>query len=242
MKTSIAIPVCNGEALLRRKFGVDAFAYFPPVGGKIRFMHGIFFGRCCNAANSVCIVPNEHLVEGLSTHQLTCRDVGVDGAVGKHARLSGRLDLISNRSVRTGEFDLKPYGKTTLFILRFLLVRGIPMLETVPLISVIVPIYNGEKHLAETLSSLQWWDFNIADFGLLDWSDVHRCTEKIKAAIASGAKPYASRRATSRDLRPYSTGCGFLFEWSRRRIRIKLFWIWVVHVVLPEGGRNGRQE
>ena len=99
--------------------------------------------------------------------------------------------------------------------------------------------YRFDEATVKELLALQWWRYDLADFGAVDWSDVHGAIENMRNKIASGLKPYAPKPVTCESLKPYAFRRWFHIEFSRRWIRIKLFGIWIVHWVFAWTG-NGR--
>ena len=79
------------------------------------------------------------------------------------------------------------------------------------------------------LQKLAWWRYNLGDLGDINWSCVDKAIADIEERIASGVAEWSGEVLTDRDFVPYDRRVLFFFEWTPRRIRIKLFGIWVVH-------------
>ena len=76
----------------------------------------------------------------------------------------------------------------------------------------------------------------MAEFGNVDWSNIHSAVGTIRKRIsAGGIAPLHGINVTKDDLQPYSRSKLFHFEVSKRRIRIKLFGIWLAHMVFGAG-------
>ena len=89
------------------------------------------------------------------------------------------------------------------------------------------------------LEKLAWWRYSLGDLGNIDWDDVDKAIAGIEARIAAGAAEWSGEVLTDRDFAPYDKRVLFFFEWTSRRIRIKLFGVWVVH--MKRKAKKGRQ-
>ena len=59
--------------------------------------------------------------------------------------------------------------------------------------------YRFDEETIRELLDLKWWNYNLSEFGALDWSDVKGCIKSIRKALAEdpGIKPYAPEPITS---------------------------------------------
>lgn len=90
--------------------------------------------------------------------------------------------------------------------------------------------YRFEECIISELLSLKWWEYNISDFGTIDWSNVSNAITTIRQAIKSRkVSPYIGDTLTDSDFIPYDRRILFWGEWTRLRIRIKVFGFWIVH-------------
>ena len=86
---------------------------------------------------------------------------------------------------------------------------------------------------AETIrdiSQLEWWRHDIADFGIVDWANAPSAVASLRERIKS-VPLYAPERVNCAALTPYGFWCLFHFEIGRHAIRIKLFGVWVAHII-----------
>lgn len=90
--------------------------------------------------------------------------------------------------------------------------------------------YRFGDALIKRLLLLKWWQYNIADFKGIDWSDAESAVDKIEADVKSQRiLPWSGAVLEDSDFVPYDRRVLFFFEWKRCRIRIKFFGIWVIH-------------
>ena len=66
--------------------------------------------------------------------------------------------------------------------------------------------YRFDEATIRRLLDLQWWKYDIADFGDVDWSDAPAAIEAINRRIESGVKPYSGRFYDSKNLKAFSLG------------------------------------
>lgn len=86
------------------------------------------------------------------------------------------------------------------------------------------------EEIVKRLLSTEWWKYDISSFGEVDFANINETVEKIEAAIKEGkAKLYAPKVLSAKDFRPYSIRTGFHFDRQDGWIRLKLFWLWIVH-------------
>jgi len=53
----------------------------------------------------------------------------------------------------------------------------------------------------ERLQRIQWWQYNIADFGLTPFNRIDAALDHIETQVAAGLKPYAAPRLTAETLK-----------------------------------------
>ena len=85
----------------------------------------------------------------------------------------------------------------------------------------------------DTISEIrasEWWRYDIADAGELDWTSPTAAAIKIKRLVKDGLiREYAPKSLDIDDFKPYHLWRLFHFEFGCRCIRIKIFGIWLVH-------------
>lgn len=93
--------------------------------------------------------------------------------------------------------------------------------------------YRFDEDTIKELLELKWWQYDIADFGDVNWSDVKEAVKGIKQKIAARPAPaiYSPKQITGKEMYAYSSRCLFFFEFSKEALRVKLFGLWIVHIV-----------
>ena len=237
---------------LRGRFSVGAFSTLSPSGLTGRFIHNAFLGRYVSIAGGVQIAPHEHPVDRITTSAISYespdrlfgwfRDstggprpqakyadverpvtIGNDVWIGQDAFIKGGVTIgdgavIAAHAVVTK--DVPPYA----------IVGGVPA-KTIR--------SRFDEETIKEMVELKWWNYDLAEMGELDWSDVKGSLAQIKAKIADGVRPYQPKVVTADDLRPYSRGKLFFVDVGKGAIRIKAFGVWLVHWV--KKGRRGER-
>ena len=230
----------TGGVNLKSSIHVGAFTGFVCDAGDGR-IRNLSIGRYCAVAKHVDIGLSNHPTTWLSVngrfyfpkhsgwHEIMPKPVycgipfretafstvGNDVWIGDHVIIMGGVSIGDGAVIAAGAVvtkDVPPYA----------IVGGVPAR---------VLKYRFDEATVKELLSLQWWRYDAADFGKVDWSDIHLAMKSIRDKIASGIKTYAPQPVTCRDLRPYAFRCWFHVSFSHRWIRIKLFGIWIVHLV-----------
>lgn len=242
-------PPCeiSQAADLRGHFSIGAFSTISPTDGIGHFLHNVSIGRYCSIAAGVWIAPDEHPIERLSTSSLTyCTGgcfswfkglqnhdppkaipyscsrpvkIGNDVWIGQGAFIKGGVTI----------------GDGVVIAAHAVVARDVPPYAIVGGVPAKVIRYRFDAETIKELLELRWWEYDLADFGELDWSDVKSVIAQIRNRIASGAREYHSKSVAASDLKPYAKTAPFFFEVSNGGILIKLFGFWIVHI---EGGRR----
>lgn len=92
--------------------------------------------------------------------------------------------------------------------------------------------YRFNEDVIRELLELKWWRYDLADLGEIDWSDVHSAIDAIKHKIdgETSIRPYAPRVVSCVDMIPYSIRHLFYFSVGRKRLRVKILGLWIVHI------------
>jgi hypothetical protein len=64
--------------------------------------------------------------------------------------------------------------------------------------------YRFDEKTIHRLLDLQWWRYDIADFGKVDWSDINSAVDVLKKRICDGVAPYHSKVYDSKILGVFS--------------------------------------
>ena len=173
----------------------------------------VTIGRYCSIADKVDINPLQHPVDWLSIsarqynagflefNRFGGKDVrvlewetekrveiGNDVWVGTNAVIMGGVKIGDGAIVAAGAVvtkDVPPYA----------IVGGVPAK---------VLKYRFDEATIKELLALKWWDYDIADFGEVDWSDVTKAIATIRAKLAGNPaiKPYTPKIVTAYELKP----------------------------------------
>lgn len=196
---------------LRGEFSLGAFSTISPTDGIGHFLHNVSIGRYCSIAAGVWISPHEHPIEWLTTNALTYDSKlfrWAGGFMDSHTNLA--KEYTNERPVRIGN-DVwigrgafikggVTIGDGAVVAAHAVVVKDVPPYAIVGGVPAKVIRYRFDEETIKELLELKWWDYNLADFGALDWSDVKWCISRIKKAIASGVKEYSPKTVTKSDI------------------------------------------
>ena len=212
-------PPCeiSQAADLRSSFSIGAFSTLSPTDGIGRFLHNVEIGRYCSIAAGVWISPHEHPIEWLTTNPISYVE---DGGFGWAKGFLGRgfpksMAYANARPVKIGN-DVwighgafikggVTIGDGAVIAAHAVVVKDVPPYAIVGGVPARIIKYRFDEETIRNLLALKWWDYDLADFGDLDWSDVRKAIETIESKLTRqpAVKHYRPKPVTACDLRPH---------------------------------------
>ena len=242
--------VLSDTADLQSAFSIGSYSGVSTANGRERSLRNVRIGRYCSIAADVWTSACEHTSAGLTTSLVPFGYHGwMTGSLQDAIRtpLGGvmrRVSIGNDVWIGAGAF-LKggvTIGDGAIVAAHAVVTKDVPPYAIVGGVPAKIIRYRFDEATIRELLDLRWWDYDLSAFGPLEWNNVAECISRIKSGIAAGAKRYSPDCVTARDLYPYSRGCGFFFEWTPGRKRIKFFWMWLLHRIRREKAREGAGE
>lgn len=237
-------PPCRvtGDVELKSPVSIGAFSSIDGVSGT-GTIRNVSIGRYTSIGRHVDIGLTQHPTDWFSTSARqynpsylgwqtfagkrveTCRHeinrrvtIGNDVWIGNRAMLMGGVTVGDGAIVAAGAVvtkDVPPYA----------VVGGVPAR---------IIRYRFDAETADGLQRAAWWRYDIADW-TADWDSPGDAVARFQSlSKEKRLTPYAPALVRTADLEPYRLWRMFYVDVGRRRVRVKLFGIWIIHWIGTE--------
>ena len=169
------------------------------------YIGNVDIGRYCSIAYGVNIGMFEHPVEWLSTSTRQYLSGHVHGARMvniRHFEANPRTIIGNDVWIGTGAtlIDGVTIGDGAIIAAGAVVTKDVPPYAIVGGVPAKLIKYRFDENTISKLLDLKWWQYDMADFGDLDWADVGLCLSKITEMIPN-LNPYKGKEFTGSDMR-----------------------------------------
>ena len=203
----------TGAVNCKTHIEVGAFTTFDSEEIDCR-IRNVKIGRYCSVAKHVDIGLSQHPVNWLSvTPRQYFRDfarwssfAGKEVAVKPFDGVSGMTEI--GNDVWIGERVIimsgVKIGDGAIVAAGAVVTKDVPSYAVVGGVPARVIKYRFDEPTIRRLLDLQWWRYDLADFGDVDWSDIGSALDIVKKRIDDGIAPYRGKIYDSEKLNSFS--------------------------------------
>lgn len=177
------------------------------------YIGNVDIGRYCSIAYGVNIGMFEHPVDWLSTSTRQYLPGHVQGAKPvniRHFEANPRTIIGNDVWIGTGAtlIDGVTIGDGAIVAAGAVVTKDVPPYAIVGGVPARIIKYRFSEDVIRELLELKWWQYDLADFPDIDWSDVRSAIEGIKRGIRQGVCRYNPRVVTKDDFSLRGIICG----------------------------------
>lgn len=170
------------------------------------YIGNVDIGRYCSIAYGVNIGMFEHPVDWLSSSTRQYLSGHVHGARTvniRHFEANPRTIIGNDVWIGTSAtlIDGVTIGDGAIIAAGAVVTKDVPPYAIVGGVPAKIIKYRFNEEIIAKLLELKWWQYDMADFGDLDWSDVELCISRIKDLIEIGIPQYEGGVSIGSDLR-----------------------------------------
>ena len=220
----------TGAVNCKTHIEVGAFTTFDSEEVDCR-IRNVKIGRYCSVAKHVDIGLPQHPVDWLSVSpRQYFRDFGCwSSLAGKKIAVkpfdgeSGMTEIgndvwIGDRVVIMSGLKI---GDGAIVAAGAVVTKDVPPYAVVGGVPARIIKYRFDEPTIRRLLDLQWWRYDLADFGDVDWSDINSAVDAVKNRIDDGVAPYQPKIYDSKSLKVFSLRNSWMWPWigAKRRCR-----------------------
>jgi acetyltransferase-like isoleucine patch superfamily enzyme len=212
----------TGAVNCKTHIEVGAFTTFDSETGDCR-IRNVKIGRYCSIAKHVDIGLSQHPVSWLSVSprqyfkdfagwsSFLEKEIAVKPFEGESGMTEIGNDVwIGDRVVVMSGVKI---GDGAIVAAGAVVTKDVPPYAVVGGVPARIIKYRFDEKIISRLIDLQWWKYDIADFGKVDWADINSAVDVVKNRIGDGVAPYQPKVYDSKSLRAFSLCNFWIWPW-----------------------------